>query len=160
MTKRDFIKKLEDSLSASMTSNEVYSQVTFYEEYIDKEIKNGKSESEVLDELGDPILIAKTIKQVNPTTSDDVYTDNNSTDSYHTDDNYHNRQSTNTTYKRYYDKTGLGCALFGIIALIIVFALLRFLGFIVGSTFIFFSPISIIVLIIILFSMFRGGSRQ
>lgn len=159
MTKKEFIKKLEESLSANMTSNEVYSQVNYYEDYINNEINNGKTENEVLEELGDPTLIAKTIKQVNPTSSDNIYTDNNKT--YNTNDNYENdKQYTNTNYKRYYDKTGLGCALFGIIFLIIVFALLRFLGFIVGGTFIFFSPFSIIFLIIILFNIFRGGNKQ
>ena len=61
MTKFEFSEKLRKALSGRVSHVVVNENVAYYERYIDTEIKKGRSEKEVLEELGDPRLIAKTI---------------------------------------------------------------------------------------------------
>ena len=61
MTKFEFSEKLRKALSGRVSHVVVNENVSYYERYIDTEIKKGRSEKEVLEELGDPRLIAKTI---------------------------------------------------------------------------------------------------
>ncbi len=60
MTEQDFLSILETSLSGELPSHEVRSNVQYYRDYIDSK-KRVKSEAEVMQELGDPRLIARTI---------------------------------------------------------------------------------------------------
>lgn len=61
MTKYEFSDKLRRALQGRLNASAVESNVKYYEEYIDSQIRQGKSEVEVLDSLGDPRLIARTI---------------------------------------------------------------------------------------------------
>lgn len=65
MTKYEFIEKLRAALSVSLNYNAVNDNVRYYEDYIDTQLRQGKSEQEVLGGLGDPRLIAKTIIEAN-----------------------------------------------------------------------------------------------
>lgn len=61
MGRTEFIEILQRTLAASMGSSLVNSNVRYYQEYFDTEIRKGRSEEEVLSSLGDPRLLAKTI---------------------------------------------------------------------------------------------------
>lgn len=61
MTRFEFTAQLRKALSGRVNHAAVNENVKYYENYIDTEIKKGRSEREVLEELGDPRLIAKTI---------------------------------------------------------------------------------------------------
>lgn len=61
MTKQDFIEKLRFALNGKVSANVVSENIQYYEDYINTEIRKGKSEEEVLAALGDPRLIARTI---------------------------------------------------------------------------------------------------
>lgn len=61
MGRTEFIEILQRTLAANMGSSLVNSNVRYYQEYIDTEIRQGRSEGEVLASLGDPRLLAKTI---------------------------------------------------------------------------------------------------
>lgn len=61
MTKQEFLDNLYDQLSGEVPSSVVSDNVNYYRNYIDGEINSGKSEYDVLDSLGNPRLIAKTI---------------------------------------------------------------------------------------------------
>lgn len=64
MTRQEFLDTLGRALRRELTEQEVLDNTRYYEEYIDREIRAGKSEEQVLAGLGDPRLIAKTILQV------------------------------------------------------------------------------------------------
>ena len=64
MRKEEFLEKLRARLSQTMSVQEVTAQVYYYENYIQEQMRNGRSEEEVLAELGDPLLIAKTLMDV------------------------------------------------------------------------------------------------
>ncbi len=67
MTKQDFLDKLRLALSGRIDPYAVAENISYYEDYINMEIRKGKSEEEVLAALGDPRLIAKTIAETNGT---------------------------------------------------------------------------------------------
>lgn len=67
MNKREFIEKLRISLSGKISSAQVSENINYYEDYINTQIRLGKAEEEVLRELGDPRLIARTIVQTSGT---------------------------------------------------------------------------------------------
>ena len=62
MNKQEFIESLRRNLSSINDYNFVNDTVSYYENYIESEIRMGKSQEEVMQQLGDPRLIAKSIK--------------------------------------------------------------------------------------------------
>lgn len=66
MTKQEFLEKLRLALSGRVTPEVVADNISYYEDYINTEIRKGKSEKDVLGALGDPRLIARTIVETNP----------------------------------------------------------------------------------------------
>ena len=61
MTKSEFLEILRQQLDGEMPSGEIYSNIHYYDQYIDKELLSGRTEEEVMNGLGDPRLIAKTL---------------------------------------------------------------------------------------------------
>lgn len=61
MGKREFLEILGERLAEELPRELVINQLQYYEAYIEGEIQKGRKVSEVMDELGDPILIAHTI---------------------------------------------------------------------------------------------------
>ena len=58
MSRREFLEVLRGQLSGQMTQGRAAAHVRYYEDYIQSQVRNGRSESDVLAELGDPRLIA------------------------------------------------------------------------------------------------------
>lgn len=78
MNKNEFIEGLRKSLSAVNDYTFVNDTIMYYENYIDTQIRMGRTERDVMEELGDPRLIAKSIKATHTTEerqeySQDVY---------------------------------------------------------------------------------------
>lgn len=65
MNKQEFIDGLRTALNGSVSPGLVQENVNYYEDYINTEVRKGKSEGEVLQSLGDPRLIARTIVETN-----------------------------------------------------------------------------------------------
>lgn len=63
MGKREFLEKLRTALGGRVSAEVVAENVRYYEDYINIEVRRGRSEEEVLNQLGDPRLIARTIIQ-------------------------------------------------------------------------------------------------
>ena len=61
MNKREFLSHLKERLSYELPVQLVKNNVDFYSDYIDNELKKGRSINDILDELGDPNLIAGSI---------------------------------------------------------------------------------------------------
>ena len=61
MTRYEFISGLKNALENELNSGAVQEHVNYYNDYINGEIRNGRSEADVIAELGDPWVIAKTI---------------------------------------------------------------------------------------------------
>ncbi len=65
MNKSEFIERLCSALSGSGTAGLVEKNRIYYTEYIDGEMAKGRSEEEILAELGEPELIANSILEAN-----------------------------------------------------------------------------------------------
>lgn len=61
MTKKEFLQDIKESLEPEVSSAIVQENIQYYSEYIDGEVRKGRSEEEVINELGDPWALAKTI---------------------------------------------------------------------------------------------------
>lgn len=61
MTKIEFLTELQRALNGRLGSAKAAPHVEYYQEYIEIEVRNGRKEEEVIDELGSPRLIAKSI---------------------------------------------------------------------------------------------------
>ncbi len=61
MSRQDFIDALKRALYGKIDDFTLADHIQYYEGYIVQEIVSGKSEQEVLNELGDPRLIARTL---------------------------------------------------------------------------------------------------
>ena len=61
MTKEQFMMELKQSLQGEVSAYELSDSLTYYRQYFEDEIRNGKSEEDVIRELGSPRLIARSI---------------------------------------------------------------------------------------------------
>ena len=61
MTKREFLDKLKKALVNDLSGSVIQGNVNYYNDYITEEVRKGRRESDVIEELGDPWAIAKNI---------------------------------------------------------------------------------------------------
>ena len=63
MTKEEFLYELKKELSVLDSAEATAYNLRYYSDYIDAEIAKGRSEQEVLDELGNPRWLVNSIKE-------------------------------------------------------------------------------------------------
>lgn len=61
MNKTEYVKTIEKALVGHVSAQELQDIVAYYRDYIDMEIRKGRAEQEVLDQLGNPRLLAKSV---------------------------------------------------------------------------------------------------
>ena len=61
MNKEEFLNRMQEALEGEISSDLIRSNLQYYRSYIMDEMRGGRTEAEVLEELGDPRLIAHTI---------------------------------------------------------------------------------------------------
>lgn len=61
MTRDEFLKELRAAMENDLSGRVVQENVAYYEQYILDEVQKGRSEEEVLQMLGDPWILARTI---------------------------------------------------------------------------------------------------
>ena len=148
MTKNEFLNNLRISIS-SLGEPLITNKIDYYSQYIDDELNKGKNLDDVLDELGDPNLIGKTIVDVEKNTSN---LDNNDTKNF--DDTKNDKTNFNNIFKFNTNST-LGCAIIFLILFIIITYILRILGYAILGTVAFTGgPMGLILFIIIIYYLF------
>lgn len=85
MTRHEFIGRLREALNGEIPTSAIEENVRFYNRYLDDELSKGRREEEILQELGDPRLIAKTITET--WQSDDTSMDDDG-QTYYSQDGY------------------------------------------------------------------------
>lgn len=78
MTRQEFIRKLQEALNGKLDAATIQDHLKFYDDCIIEEMRKGKSEQEVLELLGDPWAIAKTIVDASDGTDEEVVYENRS----------------------------------------------------------------------------------
>lgn len=61
MSRREFLEILRGQLAGQMAQGKAAAHVRYYEDYIQSQVRSGRNEADVLAELGDPRLIARTL---------------------------------------------------------------------------------------------------
>ncbi len=147
MDRVEFIDKLQYALAGGLNSSTVAENVQYYREYIDVEIRKGRSEEEVLESLGDPRLLAKSIIEANKRAGQNEGTNRNFDEEIR--DNAHDGQ----------EAAGAVHVPGWLILLILVVIVLLIIG-VVFSVISFLAPVIIPVLLILLVvNFFRGRNR-
>lgn len=73
MDRAEFLEILRSQLSGQMQEGRAAAHLRYYEDYIQSQVRSGRSEAEVLAQLGDPRLIAKTLIDTDPNGGETVY---------------------------------------------------------------------------------------
>lgn len=66
MNKEEFLRGLQTALSGEVPPSVVRDNLRYYDDYIRTELRNGRSEEQIMEELGEPRLIARTIIDTTP----------------------------------------------------------------------------------------------
>jgi len=158
MNKEEFLEKMKKALDGQVSDLIITDNIDYYRNYINSEISNGKSESEVLEALGDPRLLAKTVIELqgldnneNSTSENNNYNDDidYSYSSYDQEDENLSKDANNSKHHTF---LGIKGCLISILVMFIVFLLLRF---ILSIAIYFAIPICIIILLVGLVKRFR-----
>lgn len=136
MTREEFLTELRLALQGNVSQAAVNENVRYYENYIIEESHKGKTEEEVIAQLGNPRLIAKTIID---TKGQQVYTQETEESS---------QQTTHQSSTKSWVYLAIGIA---ILVLVII---------IVGSLVAFLLPIVIPIVLIMLIIMLISGNRR
>ena len=169
MNRNEFLKKLKEALTLSVDEKIIEEQVKYYDNYISDEEKKGRSEKEIIEELGDPRLIAKTISTVNKVGDTSGKEDSPNNNHYHNNEygdsrNYDDsKEKSRGQYRTYSNSTGiLGCTIAAIVFFVIIMSILRFFGYAVYglSSLAFSGPIGFILVIALIYILFGRGGRR
>ena len=163
MNKEEFLAELRSCLEGKMSPSEIGSNVDYYSAYIDGEIMKGRSETEVLEELGPARLIAKTLTA--------NIKDEGPAQSAHEERSGHEKRSSGEQYEEdadepYEEGTGRRKAnvgrILGIVICILIVLLLIVFGFslVRGAFYLLIRFFPMIVIAVIILSVFRGASGR
>ena len=72
MTRAEFLEQLRSALQGNVQEHVVQENVAYYNQYISEELQKGKTEEEVLQMLGDPWILAKTIIAASDGTDEEI----------------------------------------------------------------------------------------
>lgn len=61
MTKQIFLEELRKALSGRVSSSVVNENISYYEEYISTQVRAGRNEAQIIEELGDPRILARSL---------------------------------------------------------------------------------------------------
>jgi len=120
MGKDKFIKELVKSLQGEVPESIVKENAKYYEEYISAELAKGSKEETILEEIGSPRLIAKTIIATSP----DNYENSKVGADYDTE-----TENLNVKFKNFnLNEWKIKAILFGVLLIIILLLALIFKG--------------------------------
>ena len=142
MNKKEFLNTLGAKLKEALPMPQIEEHLKYYNDYINQEEQLGKSEQEVIDSLGDPTLLARTIletaNQQNPA---GVYQGQDTEDIYQED----NAAQRNVPPIVFGATSGWGCLAVAIIAILVIGLVLWLFGIVFKAL----TPILIPILIVL-----------
>ena len=158
MDRNEFVSTLRAFLTGEVSEFVVEDNVRYYDSYISQEIASGKSEAEVMESLGDPRLIARTIidtqGQQETDRQKDFYTQEEPEQGFHAE--YNDDGGVDIKYKSFNFNTWYGKLLIAA-AVILILALIFF---VVGGILSWVLPVLLPVLMIVWLLRLIFGSRR
>lgn len=132
MNRNEFLHALGGKLGEELTTSQIEGHLKYYSDYIEQEESTGKSEQEVIESLGDPILLARTILEApNTEMHEGAYQSNANADIYQEDRNDYQEDNENirqTPLIQFNGMTGWGCLAVAIIATFVIGLILWLFG--------------------------------
>lgn len=179
MGKREFLEMLGDRLSEELPRELVYSHLQYYESYIDEEARKGRKVSEIMEVLGDPIMIAHTIINTETGESfqgyaeDAVFTEIPKEESEQQQTVYEEKEVVYThlhtendkeAYAKVHEKSTdvekrsfpTGCLIATVVAIVLVIGVLTIVGSLIGALLPILLPV---ILVFLLVSLLLGKRR-
>lgn len=156
MTKSEYINGLQAGLQGEVTQQVLRESVDYYSRYIDDEIAGGKSEQQVLEELGPVQLIVKTIIEANKGTGEAEAQRTRAQEQR----NQSTRQSRNQSRSNGFTlNSWYGKLILILIALLILALIIGVVVIIVMAAWYLLPVVAVIALIVILLRVFIGRKR-
>ena len=147
MTKEEFLDGLRKALFSTGSASLIEENIRFYSSYIDDELSKGRSIDDIMEELGDPRLIANSIKVA--AGYDDVFTGLNN-EAYMNNDRY--EEKGNANFKAY-NLSGKSL----ILPIIIILAVVLVVIAVIVAVFSFLAPVLLpIIGVLILVGLIKG----
>lgn len=156
MNKEEFLQGLQNALAGEVPPAVVRENLNYYNEYIKTEINKGRSEAEIMEELGDPRLIARTIIDTTPGSGNyESYQTYDDGGQYQED--YRQGSRPNSGNFHYYDLSKWYWRLLGIFLVIVVFSVI--ITIISGLLSLVIPMLPVIGIIILIMWFVRGSGR-
>lgn len=156
MKKEEFLQGLSEALSGEVPPEAVRENLRYYENYIRTEQGKGRPEDEIMEELGSPRLIARTIIDTTPGAGDGSYEERGSSAFEGYEGSSRGESSRQSGGIRYYDLNKWYWKLLGLVVVILVITLVLM---VVGGILSLVIPMLPVIGIVILIMWFvRGGA--
>lgn len=155
MTKEEFLDGLRKALFSTGSASLIEENIRFYSSYIDDELSKGRSIDDIMEELGDPRLIANSIKVA--AGYDDVFTGLNN-EAYMNNDRYEEKINTENEEKgdanfKVYNLSGKSL----ILPIVIILAVVLVVIAVIVAVFSFLAPVLLpIIGVLILVGLIKG----
>lgn len=133
MRQEEFLKSFQEALAGKVSEKVIQENIDYYRNYISNEMRNGKTEDAVMQSLGDPRLLAKTIEESNKyANGDESYVSDRGGWSFQGNRTGQNEQAQRTDMKKTFKVQGWLAAAIGIVVLLavvsLVFSVISFLA--------------------------------
>ncbi|MDO5351017.1 MAG: DUF1700 domain-containing protein [Lachnospiraceae bacterium] len=160
MDKNEFLEKLAKALAGQVPASVVEENINYYSSYISGEVQKGTPLQQVLDDLGDPRLIAKSIIDANGGGNDMAGFYEDSGRSGHRSQREPEKEDPfgqqSERFRSFHFSGFWGLLLL----IVIVCCIFMVVGTVIGGIFLLIRPILLPLLIILLvYHMFRGPRR-
>ena len=164
MRKDEFLQTLRRALNGNVPPRVVEENIRYYDGYISDEVRKGRSEEEVIDEIGDPRLIARTIEDTTDGAGEGEFVDADSSydqSSSRTERGYGTYDSdwTGSTQRHSVHYIDLSKWYWRVLAAVIVFAVIYLVFMVIGGVLTliapFIGPLFLIWLVVTLFRNFK-----
>ncbi|MEG0806245.1 MAG: DUF1700 domain-containing protein [Lachnospiraceae bacterium] len=150
MTRTEFLEELQQALQGEVSPAVITDNLRYYENYIMEEARKGRTEEEVLEELGNPRLLARTIID----TSSNFRAQESYENTYENtqDEGVHVNFNGNNYYKK---RRSVKIAAWVGVAIILMIVIVLIL--LVGSVISFLAPVIIpIILVLVVIGVLSG----
>ncbi len=157
MSKHEFLRQLREYLTGKLPASEVEDSVSYYDSYIDGQIRGGQREAEAVAALGDPRIIGRSIVDAAGRRNAQGYADTSGGRESRAEDR--GRDARESMHEN--SRTGASgwrrWKLYGILALAVLVILVVLIA--VTKVIAFFFPLIAVIVVLTVVLRHAGGSR-
>lgn len=161
MRKDEFLQMLRRDLNGDVPPAVMEENIRYYDSYITEEVNKGRSEEEVIAEIGDPRLIAKNIEDTTEGAEDGQYRETDSFQDAGGHRSYEREESSSSRSTGHFHYFDLNKWYWKLLLLFVLFCVISLIFTVIGGIFRLLSPILYPLFLIWLFmSLLRMFNRR